>query len=118
MKIRCETPKEAWQHWAMANTHLFLGSEFLYYIKNQIFDKAHDRGYFKVISFGRGDLELPTQFRLRNVFEQSQTWKRRKFSWCRITKPVIGQIRLHILELGFNALNFDTMLLTKKKFAL
>ena len=26
----CETPQEAWQHWAMANTHLILGSEFLY----------------------------------------------------------------------------------------
>ena len=32
-KIRSETPQEAWQHWAMANTHLILGSEFLYYIK-------------------------------------------------------------------------------------
>ena len=26
-------PQEAWQHWAIANTHLILGSEFLYYTK-------------------------------------------------------------------------------------
>ena len=57
---------------------------------NKIIIRAHDEFNFTDISFEES--EVLKHFCLRKASDQSQSRAIRKFSWRRITKPVIGQI--------------------------